>query len=542
MNQENNGQSESEVQYESEYEMSGAGNETDADAELDSEFDNEADEELGLESEFAESEEDEESDENYEARSQSDENVYSEYSSEEKSTIDEDADMGSVTPPSSLTMAPRVAIVGRPNVGKSTLFNILSGSRKAVVKDQPGVTRDIQIHPMDIWGKTFDLIDTGGVTESPDLISKLIREQVSEFLHSVDLVIAVMDGRGGLVPEDRDIIKIAKQAGKPFLLVVNKVDRQHEEDMALAEFYEFGVDVLGASFEQRRGLGELMEWVHKHLPESDVKPLAGTRIAFVGKPNVGKSSLCNRFLGQNRMLVSPIAGTTVDSVDSPFLYNDHQYTIVDTAGLRKSARREEDVEIIAAFKSQESIRRANLIYLVIDGTMGPTEQDAKIMQSIIEDHKAVIIVANKSDLGRKQVTEYQKTFRAQVERVFHFFRDVPIVFTSAQNNFGIDDLLAKTEEIATKMAMRITTSDLNDFFFETIRKAPSPVWGTKNVKFYYLTQTMQQPPAFIAFANHPDGVNNSYRRFLVKSLKDRFDLHGLPIRIFCMKSSRGGAN
>jgi GTPase len=441
-----------------------------------------------------------------------------------------------------LMMSPKVAIIGRPNVGKSTLFNILTDTRKAVVKNQPGVTRDIQIQPMDIWGKSFDLIDTGGVTESPDLISKLIREQVTEFLHSVDLVVAVMDGRGGLIPEDREIIRIAKQAGKPFLLVVNKIDRQHEEDMSLAEFFEFGVDVLGASFEQRRGISEIMEWLHKNLPENQIEPVLGTRIAFVGKPNVGKSSLCNRILGHKRMIVSPIAGTTVDSVDSPFVYEGHSYTIVDTAGLRKSARREDDIEIIAAFKSQETIRRAHIIYLVIDGTMGPTEQDAKIMQAILEDHKAVILVANKSDLGRKQVEDYQKTFRAQVEKVFHFFTDVPIVFTSAEKGFGIEDLLEETVRIAEKMKMRISTSDLNDFFFETIRKAPAPVWGTTNVKFYYLTQTYQVPPAFIAFANHPDGVNNSYRRFLIKAIKERWDLHGLPIRIFCMKSKRGGEN
>jgi GTP-binding protein len=441
-----------------------------------------------------------------------------------------------------MAMAPKVAIVGRPNVGKSTLFNILTDSRKAVVKNQPGVTRDILIEPVELWGKTFDVIDTGGVTESPDLISKLIREQVSEFLHSVDLVIAVMDGRAGLVPEDRDIIKLVKQVGKPFLLVINKVDRQHEEDMALADFFEFGVDVLGASFEQRRGISEVLEWIHKHMPDTQIQPKKGTRLAFVGKPNVGKSSLCNRFLGEKRMLVSPIAGTTVDSVDSPFMYNDHQYTIVDTAGLRKSARREEDIEILAAFKSQESIRRADLIYLVVDGTIGPTDQDAKIMQSILEDHKAVILVANKSDLGRKQVEDYQKTFREQVERVFHFFRDVPVVFTSAEKGYGIEDLLEETERISESMKIRISTSDLNDFFFETIRKAPAPVWGTTNVKFYYLTQTYQVPPAFIAFANHPDGVDNAYRRFLIKAIKDRWNLHGLPIRIFCMKSKRGGEN
>ncbi|MFN9067308.1 MAG: ribosome biogenesis GTPase Der, partial [Bdellovibrionales bacterium] len=327
----------------------------------------------------------------------------------------------------SVEFAPKVAIIGRPNVGKSTLFNVLTGTRKAVVKNQPGVTRDIIVEPMEIWGKNFDLIDTGGITESEDLISKMIREQVSEFLYSVDFILAVMDARSGLLPEDRDIIRIAKQSGKPFLLIVNKVDRQHEESLQLAEFYEFGVDVVGCSFEQRRGVSEILEWLHKNLPDFKTETTESARIAFVGKPNVGKSSLCNALLGQDRMLVSPVAGTTVDSVDTPFYYNNHHYTIVDTAGLRKSARREEDVEIIAAFKSQESIRRANLVLLVVDGTMGPTEQDAKIMQSILEDHKAVILVANKSDLGRKQVEDYQKTFREQVARTFHFFPDVPLV-------------------------------------------------------------------------------------------------------------------
>lgn len=435
--------------------------------------------------------------------------------------------------------APKVAIIGRPNVGKSTLFNVLTGTRKAVVKDQPGVTRDIIVEPMEIWGKGFDLIDTGGVTESPDLISKMIREQVSEFLHSVDLILAVMDGRAGLLPEDRDIIKIAKHSGKPFLLIINKVDRQHEEDLLKADFYEFGVDVIGCSFEQRRGVAEILEWLHKNLPDMSFDFEDTTRIAFVGKPNVGKSSICNALLGIDRMLVSPIAGTTVDSVDSPFYYNEKHYTIVDTAGLRKSARREEDVEIIAAYKSQESIRRANLVLLVVDGTMGPTEQDAKIMQAILEDHKAVILVANKSDLGKKEVENYQKTFREQVARTFHFYTDVPVVFTSSKTGSGLQEMLNEIERIATQMKIRIPTRELNDFFFKTIRKAVAPVWGTTNVKFYYLTQTFQVPPAFIAFANHPDGVHNSYRRFLIKSIKEEWNLQGLPIRIFCMKSRRG---
>lgn len=439
-------------------------------------------------------------------------------------------------------LAPKVAIIGRPNVGKSTLFNILTDSRKSVVKNQAGVTRDIIISSADVWGKKFDLIDTGGVTEAQDLFSKLIKEQVSDFLHSVDFIIAVMDGRSGMLPEDRDIIKLAKQTGRPMLLVINKVDQHHEEEIAKADFYEFGLDVIAASFEQRRGIAEIMEWIQINIPDAKESVREGTQIAMVGKPNVGKSSLCNCLLGVHRMLVSDVAGTTVDSVDSPFIFNDKKYVLVDTAGLRRQSRREDDIEIIAAFKSQESIRRSNIVLLVIDGLTGPSEQDAKIMQQILEDHKGVIIVANKSDVAGHEVPTYRETFRKQVEREFHFFTDVPVVFTSAKTGAGINELFKTIEEVSEKLNMKIPTADLNDFFFETIRKAPAPVYGITNVKFYYLTQTNQVPPSFIAFANHPDGVSNSYRRFLIKNMKDRFNLHGIPIRIFCMKSKRGGEN
>ncbi len=435
--------------------------------------------------------------------------------------------------------ASKVAIIGRPNVGKSTLFNILTNSRKSVVKDQPGVTRDIIIEPVDVWGKKFDLIDTGGLTESQDMFSKLIKEQVTEFLFSVDFILLVMDGRVGLVPEDRDIIKIAKHTGKPILLIINKVDKQHEEDIAKADFYEFGLDIIATSFEQRAGLAEVMEWLHKRIPEQTSHVKEGMRIAMVGKPNVGKSSLCNRLLGMQRMLVSEIAGTTIDSVDSPFIFNDKKYIIVDTAGLRRQAKREEGLEIISAFKSKESIRRADMVLLVIDGVDGPSEQDAKIMQAILDDHKGVILVANKSDLADQEVEKYRETFRAQVEKVFHFFTDVPIVFTSAQTGSGIPDLFNMIEKVTNNINFRISTNELNNFFFQTIRKTPAPVWGVKDVKFYYLTQTYQKPPAFIAFANHPDGVTPSYRRFIIKHIKNEYNLQGTPIRIFCMKTRSG---
>lgn len=431
---------------------------------------------------------------------------------------------------------PKVAIVGRPNVGKSTLFNILTDSRKSVVKNQPGVTRDLVIEPVEIWGKTFDLIDTGGVTEAQDLFSKLIKEQVTEFLETTDLIIAVMDGRTGLVPEDRDILKLVKRSGKDFMIVVNKVDKVVEDETAKADFYEFGVDLVSCSFEQRKGIAEILEWITARIPEKTIEKDRGITFSIVGKPNVGKSSLSNAILGMPRMMVSPVAGTTVDAVDSQFEYKNKLYTLVDTAGLRRASKREEDVEIISAFKSHEAIRKSQIVLLVIDALEGPTEQDAKILNSILEDHRGVIVVANKSDLAKKESTNYKEIFLDKIQREFHFFTDVRVVFTSAKNKNGLEDLLNEIEAVEGLLNFRVSTSELNDFFFSTIRKAPAPVYGNSNVKFFYLTQTYQKPPAFIAFANYPDGVTPGYRRFLVNQIKDHFQLSGVPVRIFCMKS------
>lgn len=432
----------------------------------------------------------------------------------------------------------RVAIIGRPNVGKSTLFNFLTESRKAVVKNQPGVTRDILIEPAEIWGNKFDVIDTGGLTESPDLFSQLIREQVIDFLSSVDHLIVVMDGRAGLCAEDRDIIRIANETGKPFLLVVNKIDRSHDLELAKAEFYEFGVDIAVTSFEAQLGLDVVLEWIVSQVKQTENTIREGLKLAMVGKPNVGKSSLCNRLLGEKRLLVSARAGTTVDAVDTELVYNDRKFILIDTAGLRRSSKRDEDIEIIAAFKTQDSIRRADLVLLVIDGTEGPTEQDAKIMAACLDAHKAVVVVANKSDLGEREVPQYRSWFQQKIKEEFHFFPEVPVVFVSALTGRGLEPLFDEILSMEEKLSIRIPTGELNDFFTNVIRQAPAPVWNTHNVKFYYLTQTHQRPPAFIAFANYPDGVNHSYRRFLAKRIQDQWGLHGVPIRIFCMGTGR----
>ncbi len=426
---------------------------------------------------------------------------------------------------------PLFAIIGRPNVGKSTLFNYLIGQRRSVVKNQPGVTRDLIYEEAELWGKTFELVDTGGLTEAADEISHRIREHVIEFLKSTDYLIVVMDYKSGLCPEDRELIRIAKQAGKDFILVVNKVDKSQELDIAGAEFYEFGVPLVTCSFEARYGVDRLLEWISERLQGSEEDDREGFVFSVVGK-----SSLTNQLVGGNKMLVSPIAGTTVDSMDFQFKYNDRVYRMTDTAGLRRSAKRDNDVEIISAIKTSQAIRKSELILLMVDGTEGPTEQDAKILQEITDSHKGVILVVNKLDLGEAEIPEFRKTTRAKIADNFHFYRDIPICFISAKTGKGLKDLFEMVERVRDQLTTRISTKDLNDFFMKVIRQAPAPVYRNRNVKFYYLTQTRQIPPSFIAFANHPDGVDNAYRRFLTKRIKERFDLQGIPIRIFVMKS------
>jgi GTP-binding protein len=265
----------------------------------------------------------------------------------------------------------------------------------------------------------------------------------------------------------------------------------------------------------------------------------GLTLAMVGKPNVGKSSLCNRLLGEKRLLVSDIAGTTIDAVDTELMYEGRKYILIDTAGLRRSARREEDIEIISAFKTRDAITRADITLLVVDGNEGPTAQDARILEKILEAHRAVVLVANKVDTAEENIPAFRSWFRERVEREFHFFPDLPIAFVSALTGRGLKELFDTIVETEEKITKRISTRELNDFFMSAIRQAPAPVHKTENVKFYYLTQTNQQPPAFIAFANHPESVTPSYRRFLSKRIQDEWGLHGIPIRIFVMGGKHG---
>ncbi|HVK62470.1 MAG TPA: GTPase, partial [Bdellovibrionales bacterium] len=286
-------------------------------------------------------------------------------------------------------------------------------------------------------------------------------------------------------------------------------------------------------------MDEILEWIAAQVERTENTVREGLTLAMAGKPNVGKSSLCNRLLGEKRLLVSNVAGTTTDAVDTELVYEGRKFVLIDTAGLRRSARRDEGLEILSTFKTRDAIRRADIVLLVVDGNEGPTSQDAKILAQILEAHRAVLLVANKVDIAEEKHEQFRSWFRSRVETELHFFPDIPIAFTSAVTGKGLKDLFDTIVEMEKKITMRISTRKLNDFFMQVIRQAPAPVYNNRDVKFYYLTQTTQQPPAFIAFANHKEGVTPQYRRFLAKRIQDEFGLEGIPIRIFVMSGSHG---
>lgn len=437
----------------------------------------------------------------------------------------------------------KVGLVGRPNVGKSSLFNYLTRTRSAVVKDEPGVTRDIKKGLAQWWGKDFYVYDTGGVTEQAEGLFEIVKKQSEDILQTLDVILFIMDGKYGCHHDDQALLQMIKKSGKPFKCVINKVDRADEAELVMADFYELGLtDFLPISVEHQDGVHELIEWVLDHDQGESVETEESNRIrlSIVGKPNVGKSSLVNCILGEEAQVVYDMPGTTVDAVDHDFVYNDRAFTIVDTAGIRRQSKREDGIEYISAVKSYEAIDRSDIILLVVDGCIGPTKQDAKIIEYLFENHKPVILVLNKSDLAKEQSANYRDELRASIARQFHFFEDIRFTFTNAKEGHGIPALFKLIEKTWDDLNIRIPTSQLNKFFTETIRKAPAPVYGTKDVKFYYLTQTHQRPPSFIAFANRPEGVSPSYRRFLSKRIKEQWDILGIPIRIFAMKSGGGG--
>lgn len=434
----------------------------------------------------------------------------------------------------------KVALVGRPNVGKSSLFNYLTRTRDAVVKDEAGVTRDIKKGLADWWGHEFFVFDTGGVTDGKDTLFELVKQQVLKSLDSMDLIVFLMDGREGMTTDDQSLLQIIKRSGKPYKAVINKVDRMKDSEIVISDFYQLGIDdFIPISVEHQTGVEDLIDWVtSQRKEETDPVVEERVKIAIVGKPNVGKSSLVNCIFGEQKQVVFDQPGTTVDFVDHDFDYNDQKYTLIDTAGLRRQSKREDGIEYLSAVKSYDAISRSDIMLLVVDATEGPTRQDAKLIEHLIENHKTVILVFNKSDLAKNEVDNYREILKERLQRELHFFEDIRFAFTSAVTGQGIRDLFQLIEKTWVDLNLKIPTAKLNKFFTDVIRQAPAPVFHNKDVKFYYLTQTKQKPPSFLAYCNFPDGVTPAYRRFLAKKIKEEWDIQGIPIRIFAMKRSK----
>lgn len=440
-------------------------------------------------------------------------------------------------------MKPIVAIVGRPNVGKSTLFNRLLGHRRAIVDDLPGVTRDRNYATITRFDKPFILIDTGGfepVTE--DRLLQQMREQSSLAMEEADVIIFMMDARNGLTPADIEVARMLRRVKKPIFYVVNKVDGEKLENES-AEFYSLGIERLHTiSAEHNRGIIDLMEDLLDVFPEADagIPDDEITRIAVVGRPNVGKSSLVNRLLGFERMVANPTAGTTRDSVDTLFTCNKKNYLLIDTAGIRRKGKTTEKLEKYSVVDSLRSIERADVVLVVLDAEEGVTEQDERIAGYVHEAGRGCVFVVNKWDTLEKD----NSTLGVYVDKVrtgFKYLAYAPIVFVSAKTGQRIGKIMTTVDEVMGQYIHRVTTSDLNRVFSEATDAHHAPLAHGRRVKFYFATQVATRPPSFVIFTNQPDSIHFSYERYLVNRFREAFGFDGVPIRLIFRGREKNGA-
>ncbi len=431
---------------------------------------------------------------------------------------------------------PLVAVVGRPNVGKSTFFNKIAGKRISIVEDVPGVTRD-RIHADAEWlGHPFTLIDTGGIDpRSDDALLSQMRAQAQTAIELADVICFFTDAREGLTDDDRDVANLLRRTGKPVLLVVNKVDYLGMND-SMYEFYELGLgDPIGISSVNMLGFGDLLDQIISHFPpaeeeeaDTEVKTI---QMAIVGRPNVGKSSLTNRLLGQERTMVSDIPGTTRDAIDTVFTTDDGtSFNIIDTAGIRrKSVIEDESLERYSVLRSIAAIRRCDVALLLIDAQDGVTEQDTKIAGLIHEEGKGVIVVVNKWDALDKETGTLER-YRKEVVEKLKFMDYAPILFISAKSGQRVNTIFDKVKEVYETSCRRIRTGVLNDVLNDATNNLQPPLQGTRRLKIYYATQTGVQPPTFVLFVNDETLMSFSYERYLENYFRKTFPLEGTPVR------------
>ena len=429
---------------------------------------------------------------------------------------------------------PLVAIVGRPNVGKSLLFNRLVGQRLSIVEDTPGVTRDRLYAPCDWAGRQFDMVDTGGIEPNTDSeILAFMREQAQIAINAATVIIFVTDIRTGVTAADKEVANMLLRSHKPVVLAVNKADSTGATDPAVYEFYSLGLgDPIPCSAVHGHGTGDLLDACIRYFPEQEEEEQDEDviRVAVIGKPNVGKSSLVNKILGEKRVIVSDVAGTTRDAVDSAFENQHGRYIFIDTAGIRRKSKVEERVEKFSVMRAQLAIERADVCLILIDGREGVTEQDTKIAGLAHEAGKASIIVVNKWDLVDKETGTMEK-MRKDIMRDLSFMSYAPVLFISAVTGQRIDRLFELINYVSEQSAMRISTGMLNDVLSDAQARVQPPTDKGRRLKIYYMTQTGVCPPNFVIFCNRTDLFHFSYQRYIENQIRSVFGLEGTPINI-----------
>ena len=430
---------------------------------------------------------------------------------------------------------PVLAIVGRPNVGKSTLFNKLIGERRAIVEDIPGITRD-RIYGETEWrGRKFIVIDTGGIEpKTDDIILRKMKEQAQIAIDTADVILFMCDIRSGLVADDRDIAVMLKKSGKPVVPCINKSDKIGDVDAGFYEFYELGfsIDPIPLSSIHGSGSGDVLDAACEALGEWEDSEDDGDviNVAVIGKPNAGKSSLVNRILGSERMIVSDIAGTTRDAIDTPFENETGKYNFIDTAGIRRQSKVDDRIEKYSVLRAHLAVERANVCILMIDATQGITEQDEKIAGIAHEAGKATIIAVNKWDLIDKDNSTVNE-FTKKVYDALSYMTYAPLLFISAQTGQRVDRLFEQIKYVYAQSVMRISTGMLNDMLSDAVNRVQPPTDKGRRLKIYYMTQASAAPPTFVAFCNNSELFHFSYQRYIENCLRKTFGFRGTPIRI-----------
>ncbi|MBI2794328.1 MAG: ribosome biogenesis GTPase Der [Ignavibacteria bacterium] len=431
-----------------------------------------------------------------------------------------------------------IAIVGRPNVGKSTLFNRIIEERHAIVESEPGVTRD-RLYAKGEWaGKHFHIVDTGGIVpESDEVFNKAIREQALIAIDEADAIVFVVDGRDGPTPIDRDIASILRRSEKPITLVVNKCDNA-QQDLSASEFFELGLgEPLPISAISGRSTGDFLDEVVKGLADEKETDDERLKIAIVGRPNVGKSSLTNSLLGTERMVVTSVAGTTRDAIDSVMKYHGEEIVLIDTAGLRRRSHIKESIEMYSTLRTSRAIERCDVAVVLIDAVQGIEHQDKRILAEVAEARKGMIIAVNKWDLVEKD-EKTAEAFTRKIRDEMPTIDYVPIVYVSALTRQRIIKIIEMAKAIRERRSFRIQTHELNERLIEILEKTPPPSIKSRDLRINYVTQVRANPPVFAFFLNFPEFLPDSYKRYIERQLRGLYNLEGVPVSFVFRKKSK----